>query len=161
MLTFGSITLTESIRPWLMAFFSLTIVSACSNESYRMYGSVHQLRIEPERYEGQSIIVKGFLSRSISQKGGAILLYATKDDAEMRNLVASVLIDLSSSSASSIEDCLEHFVEVAGIFQTTSRENAQGELGITDLEWMKILTTPTSGLEKRDRDADYCVDRAT
>lgn len=105
--------------------------------------------------------MKGFLSRSISQKGGAILLYATKDDAEMRNLVASVLIDLSSSSASSIEDCLEHFVEVAGIFQTTSRENAQGELGITDLEWMKILTTPTSGLEKRDRDADYCVDRAT
>lgn len=120
--------------------------------------SIHKLRSNPSNYVGRSVVIKGFLSRAFSSTGGPIVLYATRDDAEMRNIPSSVFIDLHNNERLvDINNCLERFVEVAGTFRDTDDPYAGGGLGIADVEWLKIITEPTSELKSPSQDESYCV----
>lgn len=147
-----------AINALIFSICILASVVGCTEEPDRYYISVHQLRLEPEKYRNKEVALKGYLSHRLSKTGGPIFLFATKDDAEMRNNAAGVFIDvLANERLSTIENCLEHFVEVVGTFRETDDRYAGGGLGVTNVEWLKIITEPTPGLNKPNREKNYCV----
>ncbi len=102
----------------MLIFCCLPTLISCDDGSGIYHVSVHQLRIQESDYIDKNVVVSGYFSRSFSETSGTLFLYATKDDADMRNHLAGIAIKfIRNDDVSIIEPCLNHFVSMVGLYQ--------------------------------------------
>lgn len=150
--------LISALSAYALAVLSVT---GCHEDNdARHYISVHELRIHHEKYIGKKIVMRGYLSGWNSASVGAPYLFATSDDAKMRNGAASVFIDLYENPwTKDISKCKEAFVQVSGIFRETENPNNSG-FAIADVDALWIIGDQASiwMLPTEDVQEDaYCV----
>lgn len=126
------------------------LVSGCSDDEVH-HVSIHELRVHSQHYTGKNIVLKGFLSGRYAEAHGSPYLFATTDDAMMRNQAAAVFIDLYENPwVNDLAECMEQFVQVWGTFRVTDNPYNPG-LGVTDIDSLRKLPPINTGLN------DYCV----
>jgi len=136
----------------LVFVYCVVIITPGCQEDGPRYISIHHLRIEHEKFIGREIIIKGYLSGMLAENLQPAYLYATSDDANMRNRSAAVFIDVyNNPRLIDISDCMERFVEVKGTFGETNNPHLKG-LGMTEIRHLRIVPhSPDRGMEA------YCV----
>ena len=144
----------SAVKKYYAATLLLCMVAGCRGhvQDDPYFITVHQLRIEYERYIGHEVVIKGYLSGRLWEGVWPPYLYATSDDATMRNQSASVFIDVHNNPRLvELADCMERFVEVKGTFRETDDPELRG-LGIAGIHYMRIVP------DSADRGFDaYCV----
>ncbi|MGY6586989.1 MAG: hypothetical protein ACXIUB_01740 [Wenzhouxiangella sp.] len=133
----------------IAACVSVAVVGCSNDETH--YITVNELRSHHQVYLGEEVVLKGYLSGRYAEAHGSPYLFATSDDAIMRNQPAAVFIDLYGNAwVTDISDCMEKFVQVRGIFRVTDNPYNPG-LAVTDIESLWILPPSDDGLNV------YCV----
>jgi hypothetical protein len=128
----------------------IVLVGGCSDDEVH-HVSIHELRVHNQDYIGKKVVLKGFLSGRYAEAHGSPYLFATTDDAMMRNQAAAVFIDLYENPwVNDIDKCMEHFVQVWGTFRVTDNPYNPG-LGVTDIDSLRKLPPSDAGLD------EYCV----
>jgi len=97
---------------------SIIFVTACKEEFVGFEKvSVHQLIFSSDNYLGNKVSVKGFFARG----EGSHQLFATKDDALLRNNPAGITIEYHDEYImKSREPCLDRFVQFLGVYKSDS-----------------------------------------
>lgn len=113
-------------------------IQSCSiwpSESHSLWVvSPIQLRITPERFDSKRVNLKGYVDSQASLLGEALLLFQTKDDANIRNFAAQVPIFLSSDEYRAVlEKCADSYVEVIGTFFYGSGDEQRGIRSVENL----------------------------
>lgn len=128
----------------------IALVGGCSDDEVH-HITVYELRIQSQDYSGKKVVLKGYLSGRYAEAHGSPYLFATTDDAKMRNQAAAVFIDLYGNPwVKDVDECMEHFVQVQGTFRVTDNPHNPG-LGVTDIESLWKLPPSGDGLD------EYCV----
>lgn len=124
-----------SMLSLLILVFSAIFAAGCTKQQVSQYVSVHQLRVNPGKYENSRVIVKGYLARFPGFDAGRPFLYATKDDAGIVNLPAGVPVsfDISGERYSS---CYQRYVQITGTFAASLDDGGYEIYEIVDIEYI-------------------------
>ncbi len=137
------LTSRAKILKIVFVFCCLSTLLSCDDGSGIYHVSVHQLRIQESDYINKKVVVSGYFSRAFSEKNGPLFLYATKDDADMRNNPAGIAIKfIRNDNISIILPCLNHFVSMIGIYQYDDTPNTGGGLRLFVSPRISILDKP-------------------
>lgn len=146
------------LRVLFACAFTAMFLASCASEPDRLMATVHQIRIKPEFYDNKTVIVKGYLSRMLTENTGPVFLFASKEDAYLRNFPAGVFVDIPGDARdANMSRCLEHHVQVIGVFREVSDPSGNPGFGITDLELLKIYSPVGQSSTQDERKDTYCV----
>ena len=85
--------------------------------------SVHQLVIQSDKYLDKNVRVKGYIARGT----GGIYIFATKDDAIMKNAAAGIPLKIINKlDLEGHASCLNRFVLIFGEYKYDDQSNTKG-----------------------------------
>lgn len=140
----------------------IVVLGGCASEREVHYVSVHQLRIEPNRYIGEQVSLRGYLSRRWGPETGVPYIFATSDDARMANQAAAVFVDLyGNTRVTDLSACMQQFVEIEAEFGPTLDPEAGGGLGLRNVRYLWVVHTSSRGFNESSQELEACVAPAT
>jgi len=145
-------TYQNSLKWIAITFLVVFIVCGCSSDSVGPKSiSMYELIVHHEDYIGDELIVRGYLSRFVTDELGPIHIYPSKSDADMRNYTTAVFVDLLDNPwIVNLEGCINQQVEIQAFFRQT--QNPYNPVfGFTD-----VMTLATQG-ENQLQFTNYCV----
>lgn len=136
----------------------VVVLGGCASEHEVHYISVHQLRIEPERYVGDQVSLRGYLSRRWGPETGVPYLFATSDDARMANQAAAVFVDLyGNTRTTDLSACMQQFVEIEAEFGPALDPEAGSGLSLRDVRYLWVVQTGSHGSDESFQELEACV----
>ncbi len=117
------------------SFILLPRANLLANEEYTPI-SVYELKVHYKKFIGKKLNVKGYLQRDMDIGVGIMVLYPTKDDAYMSNIISSIPIWTNSKEyVEKLKIAEGSYVEMNATFKKVK----YSDYSLTDIHYLRLI----------------------